>query len=201
MITVGVAGELFVEFMASSKQTALRKVNAEISDAFKNATERDHLAVLKAETLANESRTVAEREQIARLRLEERVAPRRLTPEVRAKLIAAVKGHASAAPIEINSSMSDAESGEFSAMLRDALKDAGWKFSGGSLVAWDSPAPRAVTVAINPADVNSSAITNAAVALQRALYSIGFAIDPQAKSDRNAGVGIIRLIVGFKPEK
>jgi len=74
LITVGVGGEVVVQFFASAKETSLRKANDDVS-AILNAK--------AAEALAEAARLqkLAEDERLARVKIEEDVAWRRLTKD------------------------------------------------------------------------------------------------------------------------
>ena len=99
LITAGVAGELAIQFMASDKETALRKANdavfadlnveaatarKEAGDAVERAAKAEqnlgeaNERAANAEKQAAKSNEIAERERLARLQLEARLAPRTL---------------------------------------------------------------------------------------------------------------------------
>jgi hypothetical protein len=95
LITVGVAGELFVQFKASGKETELRKANDEIfaslnaeaatarndaAAAIERAAKADECASLNEKEAARLSK-VAEDERGARIKIEEDVAWRRPTKD------------------------------------------------------------------------------------------------------------------------
>ncbi|SRR6266478_2054883 len=106
LITVGVAGELVVQRIASDKETALRKANDKIftglnieaaqarrdaSAASERASKADERAS-KNEKEAAQLRNMAEAERLERIKLEAIVAPRSLSLDQQAQIAAACSG-------------------------------------------------------------------------------------------------------------
>lgn len=146
LITVGVVGELGVAVMSSSVETKLRAarhdieavLNKEASDARKDAGDANERAGKAAEhaSLADERaanaekeaarlKKAAEDEKLARVKIEERIRPRRLSPRQREVIRAALSPY-SGARVRISTVADDAESFNLGADIKDAVSSAGW---------------------------------------------------------------------------
>ena len=73
-----------------------------------------------SEDVATEAKKQVEKERKARLRLEEQLAPRKLTAQQRLQFIELLK--ANPEPIMIMVPMNDSEAGNFAEIIKDALK-------------------------------------------------------------------------------
>jgi|SRR5712691_9124339 len=140
LITVGVSGELAVQFIASGRETTLRKVNDAVfaglnneaararkdaGDAIERAGHAENRAS-KNEREAAQLRKVAEQERLARIRVEERVAWRRLTTQQQAK-IASRLTRFSGQPVSLWYHASDVEGSMFATNIGSALQRAKWR--------------------------------------------------------------------------
>ncbi len=161
LITIGVAGELFVQFRASKVETDLRTdshqvealLNKQAADANKEAgdarneagsaikqaaqatrdaevarrnAESFRLDIAKANERAAEANKMAEEERLARLKIEERLAPRRLSAEQIATLVKDLKP-LSGRDVNLLFISGDPETAVFADLLTGALKTAGLK--------------------------------------------------------------------------
>jgi hypothetical protein len=138
LITVGVAGELFVQSLASRKETGLRKandavfagLNAEAAKARKdasNASERASQADERASENEKEAarlQKMAEAERLERIRLEAIVAPRSLSLDQQ-RLIAAACRRFSGHRVLLSSYGLDGEGAALGAQIISVLRSAG----------------------------------------------------------------------------
>lgn len=159
LITIGVAGELFVQFKASKVETFLRAdshqvealLNQQAAEANKEAEEvrseaasaliqiaqakkdaelarRDaesfKLDIAKANERAAEASQKAEEERLARLRIEETLAPRRISAEQTAALVADLKP-LTGKKVFLSFITGDPETAAFTELLRTTLAKAG----------------------------------------------------------------------------
>jgi hypothetical protein len=132
LITVGVAGELVVQNVASRQETALRKANDELftdlnTEAAKarkdagDAIERASVIEKEAARLSKE----AEDERMARVELERKVAWRRIFKSEQPKAASGIKRFAGQSAL-ISCSATDQEAKSFSADIAAILHQAGW---------------------------------------------------------------------------
>ena len=98
LVVVGVGGELIVHIMqsrANKKLVALQNAETiaqelEISRLKKDA-EGFSLDIARANERSSEANRIAEQERLARLKIEERLAPRRINADQRARLVTGLK--------------------------------------------------------------------------------------------------------------
>jgi hypothetical protein len=159
LITMGVAGELFVQFKASKVETILRAdshqvealLNKQAADANKEAEEvrneaaraliqiaqakkdaelarRDaesfKLDIAKANEHAAEASQKAEEERLARLKIEEKLAPRRISAEQTATLVGDLRPLIGK-QVFLSFIAGDPETAAFTELLRSTLAKAG----------------------------------------------------------------------------
>ena len=133
LITVGVAGELALQFFASSQQTALRKVNDAVVAGFQkeaaDARERasnaeEHAAQIEKDEA--QLRKDTEDERLARVKIEERVAWRKLDPKARSEIALHLSRFAKE-PALIAYSPNDAEAFNFASEIAATLHAAKWE--------------------------------------------------------------------------
>lgn len=127
LITVGVAGELAVQFRAGTEQTALRQANDSVFTALNTEAATARAEASKAseraaqnEKEAAELRKIAADEQLARTRLEAEIQPRTLSLKQQQDLADACKpfpGHG----VELFSYVGDAEGARLGGMIKAAL--------------------------------------------------------------------------------
>ncbi len=161
LITIGVAGELFIQFRASKVETELRTdshevealLNKQAADANKEAADarneagnaikqaaqatrdaavarRDaesfQLEIAKANERAAEANKKTEEERLARLKIEESLAPRRISAEQTARLARDLK-RLNGQKVNLFFISGDPETAVFVDLLGSALKTAGLK--------------------------------------------------------------------------
>jgi len=140
LITVGVAGELLVQGVASSKETKLRKANHELfsnlnteaatarkeaSAAIEPASKADERASVNEKEAARLG-NLAEAERLERMKLEAAIVPRSLTLEQQKLIAAAVqtfRGHA----VLVSSYALDGEGAALAGQIIAALQSGGVK--------------------------------------------------------------------------
>ncbi len=119
LVTLGVGGELSVEFQAHRKERKLREVNARIS-----AAEKRKLS--DAETRIAELNLAAERERHARVRIESYLNGRVLTSEQMSSLRATLAATGQRR-IYIATAVDRFEAAQFAAYLETALRGSAWE--------------------------------------------------------------------------
>ncbi len=133
----------------------------------------------------------AEDEYLARVQLEEKIAPRHITDEQRDKIRSAIRD-LTPVPIALASCLGDTESGQYAYEVQEALGPK-WTKVGIDEHIWKIPSPRGFSIAVSPSDLHNST----AVLLQRAFRSAGIRL--HAEVDPTLGSGQIELRVYFKP--
>jgi hypothetical protein len=133
LITVGVAGELALQFFASSQQTALRKANHAVVAAFQkeaaDARERasnaeEHTAQIEKDEA--QLRKDTEDERLARVKIEERVAWRKLDPKAQSEIALHLSRFAKE-PVLIAYNPNDMEALSFASDIAATFHAAGWE--------------------------------------------------------------------------
>ena len=135
LITLGVAGELTVQFFASRKETNLRKkndelfsiVNSETAQALERAAQANERASQNEREAARLSK-IAEDERSARVKIEENVAWRRLTRDQQAKMASRLKSF-SGESVLLQYNVNDLEADSFASDIALALQQAKWRVS------------------------------------------------------------------------
>jgi hypothetical protein len=126
LITAGVAGELAVQFFASRKETDLRKANdavfAILNAKAAEATERAANAELQTVQL----KKLAEDERMARVKIEQDVAWRRLTKDQQREMAARLKPF-SGETVLLHYNINDLEADSFASDIALTLRQAKWK--------------------------------------------------------------------------
>ena len=130
-----------------------------------------------------------EKERVARLQLEERIAPRKFTAQQRSQLITSLE--ANRGPITITVPSNDVEAWNFAQIIAEALLASGWTVQGVNQAALVN-IPPGLTLVMHSAAAQPP---NAGL-LQRALNAIGFAT--QGVTDQNVQTGTMLLLVGSK---
>jgi hypothetical protein len=138
LITVGVAGELFVQSLASRKETALRKANDEVfaglngeaaqaridaGNAIVRASKADERAS-ENEKEAARLQKLAEAERLERIKLEAAVAPRSLSLEQQ-RLIASACGRFRGRSVLVSSYGMDGEGAALAGQIISVLRTSG----------------------------------------------------------------------------
>jgi hypothetical protein len=132
LVVLGVGGELIVHLLesrANKKLVALQHAETEAQKAEVARLNKDaegfRLDVAKANERASEANRIAEEEKLARLKIEERLAPRSLTKEQSDKLTAAL-GKFPGQKIEIMEYSLSREASSLSKKIQAALVAAKW---------------------------------------------------------------------------
>ncbi len=213
LITVGVAGELVVQFIASGKETELRKandeafsdLNAEAANARKEAGDASERAA-RAEGRASKNekeaaglRKEAESERLARVKIEESVAWRHLSQGQQSKVGNQLRPFAGElAGIIYN--ITDVEAATFGADVAAALQLAHWRVSEpqpilkireGPVPLGTNPPPETGVIITSTGD---EAALHASAALSRELLALGFdAVNPPRVDKRAESVIFIYI--------
>ena len=136
--------------------------------------------------------TDLERERISRLKLENQLAPRHLTPDQKAFLIQALKPFAGE-KIEIMTPAGDNEASDYALEFEAVFKAAGWDTSARSQGMFTNPV-RGVIPMIS--DKDKGAPSAAAIRVAEAVHSLGLSSD--AVASPQVLQGSMRLLVGSK---
>lgn len=125
LVAIGVAGEFLGDFAArpisrrieGERQAEIARLSRDAADAKKGIAE--------ANARAAEANQAAERERLARVELERKIAPRRLTGEQRAKMLRILERDTGHAVIFVSRLM-DAEGADFANDFVSVLTAANW---------------------------------------------------------------------------
>jgi hypothetical protein len=132
IVVIGVAGESFfgirhwwnsrkLQQLQNAENLALQSEIERVRSDTAKAMER----AARAEQQAAESNKTAEQERLARIKIEERLAHRRIGEKEHRALVAALKSHAGAR-IDVFKLMGDLEAEPFADEIIRILKDSGW---------------------------------------------------------------------------
>lgn len=227
LVTVGVAGELFIEFRAHRRETLLRNINAEIeheaeerlkaaderiADAQRHANEANEraanaeLRAAEATKGAAEANRIAEAERLERVKLQERFAWRILSLEQQTRIIESIKAY-TGTKFDLFITPTP-ESVQLLDSIESVLKCAGWvelppytpgAISFGDRASLAIPTARSV---LQLAQSRTQTLFPAAVALLRALNAEGLAFELyHATPDGSTGPNDdgIHVIIGARP--
>lgn len=148
--------------------------------------------IAEAEAQAAEANKKAEEERLARVKIEERLAPRRLTLD-RLRRFLDILRKGPKGPVDIQFAANDAEASAFASQIRDALRNAGWDAHiTAAFVSVESLQGLVVTV------YNADRAPVHVAVLKNALEQVGFPVSVRP-SDQSVPEGIVRLFVGQKP--
>lgn len=127
LITVGVAGELLVQFRASHDESALRSANDQVFAALNTAaaTARKEASEVSERAAQDEKdeaalKKIAADEQLARMKLEAEIQPRTLSLQQQQQLADVAKGFVGHG-VELFSYIGDAEGARFGGMIKAGL--------------------------------------------------------------------------------
>lgn len=218
LVTVGVAGELFVQWKASSVDTHLRGANHQVEGILNQQTEdakreaatanarikdaeaREREAESQIETAkarAETAKALAEQERTARLELEARLAPREVSKDQNAKLVGQLlsKKALNRKSLRIVSVYNDAESADLAIALYRAFHGAKWNVVGLDEISYVPPTPRGIFVVGSSNDQDH--VSSDATAIRDALLAIG--IDAVIDVSGEVEKGQMELRIGLKP--
>ena len=183
---MGAIKEKYADERISFNEGETAKAKATASKADENAE------IVKQSNLVLQ--TDLERERIARLKLENQLAPRHLDIDRKIALIEALKPFAGQ-KIEIMVPAGDSEASDYATEFEAIFKAAGWNASGGISQGMFTVPQRGVTPMISDRDKDapSPAATRLAEAFNSLGLSEGAAVNPQVAR------GSLRLLVGSKP--
>jgi hypothetical protein len=124
LVAVGVVGEFLVDRVSGpiikrrddAQRAEIARLNKDAGDARRSASEAVERAAIAEEN--------TEKEKIARLKLEERLAWRRIGPKEHDAMVTALKPHAGAV-VEVFQ-LGDIEANTFAADIIKTLRDSGW---------------------------------------------------------------------------
>jgi hypothetical protein len=178
------------ERAADANERASRAVRALASANEKSARANERAA--KAERESARLNQIAEDERLARVKIEERIRPRRLSPQQREAIRVALSRH-SGARVRISTIADDAESGNLGADIKDAVSLAGWQLAFFGPVSYLGSGRLPSGVEIWVGDM----FNTPAVALLRALRDHG--IDVAIRLEEAEKSGDVIVVVGSKP--
>lgn len=211
LITVGVAGELAVQFYASRKDTKLRETNDSVFSILntKAAEANDRAAKAEERVSENEKETaqlnaVAEEERLARITIEDRVAWRRLTGNQQAKMASRLDSF-SGEPVLIQYNTNDLEANLFALDIATALRQAKWRVSEplailkmreGPVPLGTNPPLETGVIVVSTSDQTSH---NAADKIQLILKQFGFDATRRPEDDKRPN-SMVFILVEHRPE-
>lgn len=194
----GTAGIFFVgnirEGHASARQAELSARTAEAQRGAATANER--AAALNRES--DELRLELERERTERLRLEQRLSPRRMSAQLKDDIRSLVQPDTDTR-IDFRVAMNNAEGDRFINEIGEAFLAAGWprdRLGGGTHAGANFPV--GITVAVNPAEASGTALRTPARGLVAALLAAGHAADNPLLADPDVAVGSVVVAAGLK---
>ena len=193
MSNLGVAIALALSFIFGGASLYLSRRLGKVKDAQsaqEKAVSDERMLALDKEVA--EARTKQAEAERALLELQERMKPRHLTPEQRARLLEILKA-TTKGNIKVSCAVSNEESCAFAVELANLLKAAGWSVTGvGQLVKGGKQAGiflRRRSIEVEPTSVD---------VLLTAFSTIGFPLEMEIDGKIREGVGL-QLAVGAKP--
>ncbi|HEY2547720.1 MAG TPA: hypothetical protein VGI46_16735 [Candidatus Acidoferrum sp.] len=133
LVAIGVTGEAIVGYFHFRKSGQLQRLQAAENlgqqgeiERLRNQTGQVMERAAKAEERAAEANKAAEEERLARLKIEERLAPRRLTAE-QIHFLQTKLGRFAGQPIQISYLVGDVESQTYASEFAEALGPIGWQ--------------------------------------------------------------------------
>ena len=212
LITVGVAGELAVQFFAARKETKLRKANDAVfsilngraAETLEHAAKADERASQNEKEAARLSK-IAEDERLARIKIEEDVAWRRLTKDQQIKMASRLKSFSSETVL-LQYNLNDLEADSFASDIASALQRAKWKkvfeplaimmMREGPVPLGTNPPLAGGVVVVSTGDQTSH---NASDAIRNVLEEFGFDATRQPKDDPRSN-SMVFISIEHRPE-
>jgi hypothetical protein len=176
IVALGVTGEAVAGFLHWRWGNQLRVIQDEENRAQQKDIDTARLDAARAAERAAEANRIAEEERLARVKIEERMAPRSLSPEQRSILVGQLKS-LGRQNIAIVCSPDPEPLGICSALMA-ALKDAGWTTSVASPIAVGASIISGMLVEAGP-NADDDALSAAGM-LVSALNSAGLAVSGPA---------------------
>lgn len=143
---------------------------------------------------AAEANLKAEEERLARVKIEQRLAPRSLIPSQKNALLAALQTAGSKGPVEVSSPTGDGEARDFARELLEVLRAAGWPLASEEIFA---ELVTGVGVHIVVRDLTAPPVF--AATQRQALSNAGIQCDMWAEP-QSIPAGTVRLAVTTKPQ-
>ncbi len=204
LVVLGVGGELFVHLRQSSankKLAALQRSEAKAQEAEIARLNKDaealKLDVAKANERASEANRVAEGERLARLKIEERLAPRSLSKEQSDELTAAL-GKFPGQKIEIMEYSLSREASSLSQKIQAAFVAAKWDAKVIGMMGGAELEP-GIHILIAQGQTPFPAVTALLQTLKEQGFVVTFRYDAGFSGPVLPTPGVIRMLVGPKP--
>lgn len=177
---------------SDSARARIAQAQVQIADAHKEAA--------AANAHAAEANRIAEGERLARVKIEERMAPRRLTIEQQQRVIAQITpfGRQSYSPGVTNQT----EAIDFLRVMERVFQSAGWHKSFVQIAdinVGDASLINCSGVEIQIADRYVTELRPAASALTAALQAEGIAAKTIVSKERDSNIKVIYILIGEKP--
>ena len=143
----------------------------------------------------------ADHERAARLKLEQKIAPRRLSDQQKEMLIAALKPF-HGQRVDVVCILGDTEGKQFAQDFDTVFRQAGWNDGGGSGIsqAVITPDPKGIEVTLNQGEVSAGRIPKSAEVLVDTLAAAGLLNAKNAFVNAEAPADRITFRVGRKPD-
>lgn len=204
LVVLGVGGELFVHLrqsVANRKLAALQHSEAKAQEAeiarLNESSEVLKLDVAKANERAAEANRSAEQEKLARLKIEERLAPRLLSKEQSDKLTAAI-GKFPGQKIEIMEYSLSREASSLSKQIQAALGAAKWDTKVIGMMGGAELEP-GIHILIAQGQTEFPAVIALVQTLKEQGFLVTFRYDAGFSGPVLPTSGVIRMLVGPKP--
>lgn len=198
LVVIGTAGIFFVGGIREQYADRQRaELAAHTANAQKDAATAQERAA-KSNEVSERLRLELERERTERLKLEERLAPRRVSEPLRQQLKQVRPDQET--KLRFEAAIDNPEGDRLINEIASALLDAGWprdRLDGCRVVG--SSFPDGVSVFVNPAEGTGGAVPPTAVTLVGLLHFAGLASKTPLIADDSVPAGTIKIAAGFKP--
>jgi hypothetical protein len=200
LVVVGTAG---IFFFGSVREHYASVTQAELESRTAEARRDAASAIERAAQLNKDSEAVRlelERERKERLELERRMAPRRISTEMRDQIRQLVPPD-NDTKLHVKVAMNNAEGDRLINELGAACLDAGWPRNriDGTTCAGVS-FPEGLTVAVNPQESQGNSAWKTAIGLVTVITNAGLASAPPLRVDPEVPVGTVVIAAGLKPD-
>ena len=195
LVTVGVVGEFWGTYKAFRIETKLRDNNHQIEGLLNKEAD-------EARQKAGEANKAAEDERVARVQIEEALAPRRLTTEQRLAISSGLSRFSKQPVVAFNNTF-DVEAAVLAAEILSTLKQAKWymhpTFMIGRPVSWWAKAPSISVTGIFIEATLDKRSQLAAKALARELSNNGFDCRKQEKGLLGSSLPFPLVLIDIEP--
>jgi hypothetical protein len=189
----GVLTWYFSSKLANVKDAAFERFKEESKVAVASANEK----AAEATARAAEANRIAEEEKLARVKLETRLAPRRLSAESQEAVVNAIKRFTPQS-FDILSYADDPESTRLANDIYAILQRAGW-LDESSSNSWLFTLITGVVVEFAPSKADTVGLAGNALALALRKEGVGATAQPRADDDKEKQPEKLRIKVGKKP--